>query len=133
MSSNSSCNASPRYPIHLWSAPYATLQLLCTPAHKIVHCLTKACCKTAHSTGQLPQLAISANLACLQTLFHKARFRQDPFEWVYEGLSPLDMLDVLTSGKGISLTLATTFAGVSRELGIPMSLMPILEGTPTAK
>jgi len=72
-------------------------------------------------------------LACLQTLFHKARFRQDPFEWVYEGLSPLDMLDVLTSGKGISLTLATTFAGVARELGIPMSLLPILEGTPTAK
>ncbi len=93
----------------------------------------QACCKNARITGQLPQLAISANLACLQTLFHKARFRQDPFEWVYEGLSPLDMLDVLTSGKGISLTLATTFAGVARELGIPMSLLPILEGTPTAK
>ncbi|DBB12185.1 hypothetical protein WJX82_000627 [Trebouxia sp. C0006] len=67
-------------------------------------------------------------LQCItQTLFHKARFRQDPFEWVYEGLSPLDMLDVLTSGKGISLTLAITFAGVARELGIPVSLLPILE------
>jgi len=42
------------------------------------------------------------------------------------------MVDVLTSGKGISLTLATTFAGVARELGIPMSLLPILEGTPIA-
>ncbi len=133
MYSNSSCNASPRYPINLWSAPYPRLQLLYTPAHKITHCLTKACYKNAHLTGQLSQPAISANLACLQTLFHKARFRQDPFEWVYEGLSPLDMLDVLTSGKGISLTLATTFAGVARELGIPMSLLPILEGTPTAK
>jgi hypothetical protein len=28
--------------------------------------------------------------------------------------------------------LATTFAGVARELGIPMSLLPILEGTPIA-
>ncbi|KAL0030415.1 hypothetical protein WJX79_003060 [Trebouxia sp. C0005] len=74
-------------------------------------------------------------LQCItQTLFHKARFRQDPFEWVYEGLSPLDMLDVLTSGKGISLTLATTFAGVARELGVPMSLLPILEApVPEAK
>ena len=133
MYSNSSCNASPRYPTYLWSAPYATRQSLHTLARQIIHCLIQACCKNAHITGQLPQLAISANLACLQTLFHKARFRQDPFEWVYEGLSPLDMLDVLTSGKGISLTLAITFAGVARELGIPVSLLPILEGTPFAK
>jgi len=128
MSSNSSCNASPRYPVNLWSAPYASLQSLHTPTHETsslsdASLLQKCSCN---------ETAISASLSCLQTLFHKARFRQDPFEWVYEGLSPLDMVDVLISGKGISLTLATTFAGVARELGIPMSLLPILEGTPIA-
>jgi len=67
-------------------------------------------------------------VSCLQTLFQKARFRQDPFEWVYQGLQPLNMLDVLRSGKGISLTLAAIFAGVARQLGVPVSLVPVLEG-----
>lgn len=56
-------------------------------------------------------------------------YHQEPFEWVYEGLSPLDQLQVLLSQKGISLTLAVTFAGVAKQLGVPVSLIPLLEGT----
>ena len=47
---------------------------------------------------------------------------------MYEGLQPLNILDVLRTGKGISLTLAVIFAGVARQLEVPVSLMPILEG-----
>ena len=64
----------------------------------------------------------------LQTLFYKGRYRQEPYEWVYEGLKPLDMMDVLQTGKGISLTLSVIFLGIARQLNIPMSMVPIPEG-----
>ena len=64
----------------------------------------------------------------LQTLFHKKRFRQDPFEWVYEGLDPLNILAVLQTSKGISLTLAVLYVTIARQLGVPMSIMPAVEG-----
>lgn len=64
-------------------------------------------------------------------LFHKGRFRQEPYEWVYDGLKPLDMVDVVDTNKGISLTLAVSFLGIARHLGIPMSMVPIPEGTAT--
>lgn len=61
-------------------------------------------------------------------LFHKKRFRQDPFEWVYEGLDPLNILAVLQTSKGISLTLAVLYVSIARQLGVPMSIMPAIEG-----
>lgn len=61
-------------------------------------------------------------------MFHKGRFRQEPYEWVYDGLKPLDIVDVVYTNKGISLTLAVTFLGIARHLGIPMSMVPIPEG-----
>ena len=65
----------------------------------------------------------------MQRLFHKGRFRQEPYEWVYDGLKPLDIMDVLQTQKGISLSLSVIFLGVARQLGIPMSMVPIPEGT----
>ena len=38
------------------------------------------------------------------------------------------MMHVLQSNKGISLTLAVSFLGIARRLGIPMSMVPIPEG-----
>ena len=73
-------------------------------------------------------LGQSVWLPALQTLFHKGRFRQEPYEWVYDGLKPLDMMDVLQTNKGISLTLAVSFLGIARHLGIPMSMVPVPEG-----
>ena len=70
-------------------------------------------------------------LLVLQTLFHKGRFRQEPYEWVYDGLKPLDMMDVFQTNKGISLTLAVSFLGIAGRLGIPMSMVPIPEGIAT--
>ena len=49
---------------------------------------------------------------------------------MYEGLQPLNLLDVVQTGKGISLTLAVVFAAVATQLGMPVSLMPVLEGNP---
>ncbi|KAL3151872.1 hypothetical protein ABBQ38_012834 [Trebouxia sp. C0009 RCD-2024] len=67
-------------------------------------------------------------LQCItKTMFHKGRFRQEPYEWVYDGLKPLDIVDVVYTNKGISLTLAVTFLGIARHLGIPMSMVPIPE------
>lgn len=80
------------------------------------------------SLAQLHLLGQGVWLPALQTLFHKGRFRQEPYEWVYDGLKPLDMMDVLQTNKGISLTLAVSFLGVARHLGIPMSMVPIPEG-----
>ena len=86
--------------------------------------MVKACYPLAwlHLFGQYLWLSV------LQTLFHKGRFRQEPYEWVYDGLKPLDMMDVLQTNKGISLTLAVSFLGIARHLGIPMSMIPIPEG-----
>lgn len=75
-----------------------------------------------------PHLLLLIFVPDLQTLFHKGRFRQEPYEWVYDGLKPLDIMDVLETNKGISLTLAVSFLGVARHLGIPMSMVPIPEG-----
>lgn len=44
---------------------------------------------------------------------------------MYDGLKPLNMLDVLRTSKGISFSLAVVFAAVGQGLGIPTSLMPI--------
>lgn len=80
-----------------------------------------------YMTAALESMKGSERSCLLQTLFHKKRFRQDPFEWVYEGLDPLNLVAVLQTSKGISLSLAVLYISIARQLGIPMSMMPVVE------
>ena len=45
------------------------------------------------------------------------KFRQEPFEWVYDGLSPLLLDEVLANKKGMSASLAALYTAVGRRLG----------------
>ncbi len=45
------------------------------------------------------------------------RFRQDPYEWVYDGLKPLLLDGLLQTHKGIHISLASLYCAVARRLG----------------
>lgn len=49
-------------------------------------------------------------------------FRQEPFEWVYDGLKPLLLPDVVRNRKGMSVSLATLTICVLRRLGLSAAL-----------
>lgn len=51
-----------------------------------------------------------------KVLFEKHKFRQKPFEWVYDGLSPVLLHDVLESRSGLSILLATIYVSVAAHL-----------------
>lgn len=51
------------------------------------------------------------------------RFREEPYEWVYEGLKPLLLSDVARSRRGMSLSLAVLCCAVARRLGVPLALV----------
>ena len=63
--------------------------------------------------------------ALLQVLFEKHRFRQSPFEWVYDGLSPVLLPDVVESRKGLSIVLAAIYVMVAKELGVRLTMAPL--------
>ena len=48
------------------------------------------------------------------------QFREAPFEWVYDGLRPLLIHDVLQSTKGMGASLAIIYCCVGRRLGMDM-------------
>eukprot|EP00877_Chromochloris_zofingiensis_P009573 jgi/Chrzof1/486/Cz01g17160.t1 len=56
-------------------------------------------------------------------LFGTLRFKYEPVEWVYEGLSPLLLPDVLDRRTGIPLSLALVYAAVAERLGVPVELV----------
>lgn len=62
---------------------------------------------------------------CMQVLFEQHRFRQTPFEWVYDGLSPVLLADVLASRKGLSIVLATIYVLVGRDVGLTLAMAPV--------
>jgi Transglutaminase-like superfamily len=64
-----------------------------------------------------------------QVLFQQRRFRQEPVEWVYDGLAPAMLPDVVTSGKGITLMMAIVFACVAQRLGVPVALRRVSDPT----
>lgn len=56
-----------------------------------------------------------------------------PFEWLYEGMRPLLLPDVLANNWGIPLALATLYACVGLRLGVslvPQKLRQAPEGDP---
>ncbi len=62
---------------------------------------------------------------CMQVLFEQHRFRQTPFEWVYDGLSPVLLADVLDSRKGLSIVLATIYVLVGTDVGLTLTMAPV--------
>lgn len=52
------------------------------------------------------------------------RFRHEPFEWVYEGLAPMFLVNVLSTRKGTPLCLAVLCLAVSCRLGLPLEILP---------
>ncbi|KAF6251695.1 hypothetical protein COO60DRAFT_1558044, partial [Scenedesmus sp. NREL 46B-D3] len=62
--------------------------------------------------------------ALSQVLFQRhGRLRCDPFEWVYDGLAPLLLPQVLQTRKGLPLSLAVVAGAVARRLGMPLQLL----------
>jgi hypothetical protein len=58
-----------------------------------------------------------------QVLFKQAKLRNAPFEWVYDGLAPALLPQVLARSKGMPLALALVVAAVARRLGVRMRLL----------
>lgn len=61
----------------------------------------------------------------MQALFEKHNFRQAPFEWVYDGLSPVMLPDVLSSHKGLCIVLSMLCIIVAAPLGIDLAMMRV--------
>jgi hypothetical protein len=57
-----------------------------------------------------------------------SKFKFEPLEWVYDGLSPLLLPHVLSRRKGIPLALALVVAGAARRLGLPTRLVCAHDG-----
>jgi Transglutaminase-like superfamily len=61
----------------------------------------------------------------VQALFVKRKFRQAPFEWVYDGLSPVLLPDVLHSHKGLCVVLSMLYILVAAPLGVDLVMMRV--------
>lgn len=68
-------------------------------------------------------------LLAVQVLFQQAKLRNAPFEWVYDGLAPALLPQVLKRSKGMPLSLALVAAAVGRRLGMQLQLLCAPEGT----
>ncbi|GIL86291.1 hypothetical protein Vretimale_13717 [Volvox reticuliferus] len=56
--------------------------------------------------------------AISQVLFHHLKFRHEPVEWVYDGLAPALLPQVVKRRRGIPLSLAILYCSVARRLGV---------------
>ncbi|GLI68291.1 hypothetical protein VaNZ11_012652 [Volvox africanus] len=57
--------------------------------------------------------------AISKVLFHQLKFRHEPVEWVYDGLAPALLPQVVKRRRGIPLSLAILYCCVARRLGVP--------------
>lgn len=62
--------------------------------------------------------------ALSQVLYEDTKLRADPFEWVYEGLAPMLLSDVLQRRSGAPAALAIAAAAVGRRVGLPLLPLP---------
>lgn len=53
----------------------------------------------------------------LQIVHGELKYRQEPYEWVYDGLHPLLLDSVLKSREGIHISLAALYCALGRRLG----------------
>ncbi len=59
-----------------------------------------------------------ALLCALQVMFQELKFKSEPLEWVYDGLSPALLGEVVACRKGTPLALALVFALAAQRLGL---------------
>eukprot|EP00208_Stichococcus_sp_RCC1054_P005258 CAMPEP_0206139132 /NCGR_PEP_ID=MMETSP1473-20131121/4861_1 /ASSEMBLY_ACC=CAM_ASM_001109 /TAXON_ID=1461547 /ORGANISM="Stichococcus sp, Strain RCC1054" /LENGTH=376 /DNA_ID=CAMNT_0053532783 /DNA_START=301 /DNA_END=1431 /DNA_ORIENTATION=+ len=57
-----------------------------------------------------------------EELFQKRKFRNYPFEWVYDGLDPARLRCVLKTTKGMPLTLGALYTQVGTMLGVDLRM-----------
>eukprot|EP00198_Chlamydomonas_reinhardtii_P010478 XP_001699815.1 predicted protein [Chlamydomonas reinhardtii] len=65
--------------------------------------------------------------AVSHTLFYELKFRHEPVEWVYDGLAPALLPQVITRRRGVPLSLAVLYCAVCRRLGL--AAVPIKAGS----
>lgn len=68
------------------------------------------------------QQTLATSLHATQVVRQSHGFKTKPFEWLYEGLQPLLLPDVLARKWGIPLSLAVLYTCIGLRLGV--SLMP---------
>lgn len=67
----------------------------------------------------------SACLAALSdVLYTREKLKYEPYEWVYDGLAPIVLEDVLRRRKGAPIALAIIAAGIARRAGLPLVPVP---------
>lgn len=59
-----------------------------------------------------------------QGLVHRCGFKEESVEWVYSGIGPLLLRDVLASRKGVAASLSLLSSCVARRLCLPLLPMP---------
>ena len=74
----------------------------------------------------------SVQQSMLQVLFEDLKFKERPFEWVYEGLQPLELPHVLEARVGPSLTLAALWSCVAGACRLSHVIVPVPQGGPAA-
>lgn len=74
--------------------------------------------RLAHADRPRKQLGLR------QGLGRVCGFKEEPVEWVYTGLPPLLLHDVLQSKKGVSAPLAVLTSCVAYRLGVPLLPAP---------
>ena len=69
-------------------------------------------------------------LEALSEVLYGGRYKlkYEPFEWVYDGLSPILLPDVLARRRGAPLALAAVAAAVGRRAGLPLVPLPAEAG-----
>lgn len=69
----------------------------------------------------------SACLAALSDiLYTRERLKYEPYEWVYDGLAPIVLEDILRRRKGAPIALAIIAAGIAKRAGLPLVPVPAL-------
>ncbi|MEW5310833.1 MAG: hypothetical protein WDW38_002594 [Sanguina aurantia] len=61
-------------------------------------------------------------------MFKHHKMKHEPVEWLYDGVGPLLLPEVLETGKGVPLTLAIAHQSVARRLGVPTLLFNATTG-----
>lgn len=76
----------------------------------------------SESRGSKEQVQTAGPPAPPQVLFRQLKFRNYPFEWVYDGLDPALLHKVVYRRKGMPLTLGALYLLVGARLGIPLEM-----------
>lgn len=63
--------------------------------------------------------------AIIQVLFKELRFKVDQVEWVYDGLAPALLPDLLAKRQAVSLSLSVCVSALSRRLGVSALVVPV--------